>query len=177
LHSELYRAWKSEKTTELPQPLQSDFYGRATAYLKGLEDRGTSGNVHALQDRLTVREKEIAERLLAEIKQARFRKISSSSLEGRSINPLDLTDEEKALLGSLYGSREKLDEAQTFVELPSLAPKTELTIVRFLQDIPEIVGVDLRMYGPFKKEDVGSIPNQNAHALIRQGAVRAIDVK
>jgi DNA replication initiation complex subunit (GINS family) len=177
LHSELYKAWKSEKTSELPQPLPSDFYGRATAYLSGLEDQRTSGNAHALQDRLTVREKEIAERLLAEIKQARLRKISSSSLEGRSINPQNLTDEEKTLLESLQTSREKLIRVQTLIEPPSSSPKAELTIVRFLQDIPEIVGVDLRMYGPYKKEDVGSIPIQNAHALIRQGAVRAIDVK
>jgi DNA replication factor GINS len=52
-----------------------------------------------------------------------------------------------------------------------------LTTVRFLQDIPEIVGVDLEIYGPFKKEDVASLPLSNAQALEKQGAVKAIEVK
>jgi len=54
--------------------------------------------------------------------------------------------------------------------------KTELKVVRFLQDIPEIVGVDLKIYGPYKKEDVGSLPKENAKALIMQGAAVQIEV-
>jgi DNA replication factor GINS len=49
--------------------------------------------------------------------------------------------------------------------------------VRFLQDIPEIVGTDLKIYGPYKKEDVGSLPMQNAQALIKQAAARSVEVK
>jgi len=49
-------------------------------------------------------------------------------------------------------------------------------VVRFLQDIPEIVGTDLRIYGPYKKEDVGSLPTRNAQALIKQGAAKPIDI-
>jgi len=52
-----------------------------------------------------------------------------------------------------------------------------LSVVRFLQDIPEIVGTDLKIYGPFKKEDVGSLPNQNAYALVKQGAAKEIEVR
>jgi DNA replication factor GINS len=89
-----------------------------------------------------------------------------------------LTEDEKALLESLQASRKKLNESKPMIEPQALQiPRAELAVVRFLQDIPEIVGVDLKMYGPYKKEDVGSIPIQNADALIRQGAVRAIDVK
>jgi DNA replication initiation complex subunit (GINS family) len=50
-------------------------------------------------------------------------------------------------------------------------------VVRFLQDIPEIVGVDMKSYGPFKKEDVASLPIPNAQALVKQGAVREIEVR
>lgn len=53
----------------------------------------------------------------------------------------------------------------------------ELSVVRFLDNVPEIVGVDLKIYGPYKKEDVGSLPNQNARALIKQGLAKEIDVK
>jgi DNA replication initiation complex subunit (GINS family) len=36
--------------------------------------------------------------------------------------------------------------------------------------------VDLKIYGPYKKEDIGSLPKQNAQALIKQGAAKSIDI-
>ncbi len=48
-------------------------------------------------------------------------------------------------------------------------------VVRFLKDVPAIVGADLKTYGPFKSEDVASIPVENAKVLIRQGL--AIEVE
>jgi DNA replication initiation complex subunit (GINS family) len=35
----------------------------------------------------------------------------------------------------------------------------------------------LRIYGPYKKEDVGSLPAQNAQVLVKQGAAKVIEVK
>lgn len=41
--------------------------------------------------------------------------------------------------------------------------------VRFLQEIPEFVGIDLKDYGPFKPNDTAEIPLENAILLILQG--------
>ena len=179
VHSELHKAWKSEKTSELLQPLPKDFYSRAIAYLKSLQEPHTPSNVNTLQERLATREKAIIERLLTEVKQARFQKITTSSLGGEKVDPQNLTEEEKTLLEDLESSKAKFGgKHRGTQELVSSPPvETEFTIVRFLQDIPEIVGVDLKMYGPYKKEDVGSIPKQNAQALSKQGAIRSISVK
>jgi DNA replication factor GINS len=38
--------------------------------------------------------------------------------------------------------------------------------VRFLKDFDQFVGADFARYGPFKTEDVATIPNENAQALI-----------
>jgi hypothetical protein len=40
------------------------------------------------------------------------------------------------------------------------------TKVRFLADVPEFVGMDLKTYGSFKKEDIDEIPESNAKLLI-----------
>jgi len=178
MYSELYKVWKSEKVSELPQPLPNDFYSRAAAYLKDLDEKGAASSVQALQDRLTLKEKEVAERLLEEIKQTRLRKITNSSLKNRAINLQDLTEKEKTLVESLRTSTTKFNESRIEKDVTSVPPATiELTVVRFLQDTPEIVGVDLKMYGPYKKEDVGSLPTQNAEAFIKQGAAKSVDVK
>lgn len=178
MYSELYKAWKSEKISELPQPLPNDFYSRATAYLKDLDKKGAASNVETLQNRLTLREKEIAERLLGEIKEIRLRKITNSSLNDKVINLLDLTEKEKTLIENLKTSTTKFDGVPGEEDIETSGPITvELMVIRFLQDVPEIVGVDLKMYGPYKKEDVGSLPTQNAEAFIKQGAAKSIDVK
>jgi len=178
MYNELYKVWRLEKTSELPQPLPSDFYNRAAAYLKDLDEKGISNTPQGLQDRLALKEKEVAERLLEEIRQARLRKITNTSLKGTAMNLQDLTDKEKTLVESLQASTAEFGEVRvesSNVDTPLV--EVDLTVVRFLQDSPEIVGVDLKMYGPYKKEDVASLPKQNAEAFIKQGAAKSIDVK
>lgn len=178
MYADLYKAWKAEKTTESPQELPADFYKRATGYFRGLEDDSAASDTRTIQGSLLVNEKEVAQRLLEELKQARLRKIVNAAREGGPVSTQGLTEEEKALVErfneslSSYKEREKPKQAGSTSE-----DLTELSIVRFLGDVPEIVGVDLRIYGPYKKEDVGSLPLQNAQALIKEGLAKMIDVK
>ena len=49
-----------------------------------------------------------------------------------------------------------------------------MAILRFLQVVPAFVGVDLRKYGPFGREDVGTVPSLNAKGLIAKGVAVAV---
>jgi DNA replication initiation complex subunit (GINS family) len=178
VYNDLYKAWKAEKTSEKPQTLSSDFYQRATGYLKGLEDDSVAGDTRTIQGRLLVDEKDVAKRLLDEIKQTRLHKIVNAARDGNEISRNDLTDEERKLVEHFNESLSNYKEHDTPKQSDSLPEdQTELSVVRFLDNVPEIVGVDLKIYGPYKKEDVGSLPNQNAQALIKQGLAKEIDVK
>lgn len=179
MYNELYKAWKNEKRTEDPQPLPADFYQRAAGYLKGIEDEAASTDVHALQGHMILKEKEMAKRLLEELRETRLQKIVNAVRSERAINYVNLTEEEKTVVGGINEALTSFMENRIPKPVQSSAPEeeTELTVVRFLQNIPEIVGVDLKMYGPYKKEDVGSLPRQNAQALIMQGAAKQIEVK
>ena len=42
----------------------------------------------------------------------------------------------------------------------------QFTLVRMLDDLQSIVGMDLVTYGPFKKEDIVLIPYDNAKILV-----------
>jgi len=183
LYTDLYRAWKSEKTSQKPQPLQPDFYRRAESYLQGLEDDSTDSRT--LQGQLNQKEREVANRLLQELKEARIRKLLRAARDGDEINAADITEDEKTLLKSLSESlaathatgTRKHDVAPAEMDQTVESNTTTMLVVRFLQDIPEIVGTDLKIYGPFKKEDVGSLPSENAEALTKQGAARMIEVR
>lgn len=53
--------------------------------------------------------------------------------------------------------------------------RKETLLVRFVKDLPAIIGVDLKTHGPFKAEDIASLPFENAESLIRQGA--AVEIR
>jgi DNA replication factor GINS len=178
MYNELYKAWKSEKTSHLPEQLPNDFYRRAINYLNGLQGDAQSNDPQTLQGRLLVREREIVGRLLDELREERLQKILENAKDGISVAEDGLTAEEQTLAHTLNSSLSILREKKAERDSASSAlDHAQLMVVRFLQDIPEIVGTDLRIYGPYKKEDVGSLPFQNAQALIKQGAVKPIDIK
>jgi DNA replication factor GINS len=177
LYSELYKAWKSEITSEETQPLPEDFYQRAEAYLVATEQEDASMDEHTIKGRLLLKEKEIINQLLRELKEVRLRKLLALAQNGREINDANLTEEERKLARAFAQSIEAFDQEKPRTK-PAVSGETvELSVLRFLQDIPEIVGTDLRIYGPYKKEDVGSLPNQNAVALVKQGVAKEIEVR
>jgi len=55
--------------------------------------------------------------------------------------------------------------------------KTKSITVRFLKEMDQIVGADLEKYGPFRSEDVATIPFENAQALIAKNIVMKIRIE
>ena len=53
-----------------------------------------------------------------------------------------------------------------FLESLAQNHKTKKIVIRFLKDVDEIVGADLEKYGPFKTEDIATVPYENAQALV-----------
>ena len=47
--------------------------------------------------------------------------------------------------------------------------KTRRVVLRFLKDVPAIIGADMKTYGPFSTEDVASVHIDNARILVKQG--------
>ena len=178
MYNELYKAWKSEKESSLPGHLPKDFYRRAAVYLKGLQDESLANDPQTLQGRLLVREREMAGRLLDELRQNRLRKFLESAKNSIAVPEEGLADEEWKMAHALNESLTEFgaEAAEGEHQIP-VQERTKFMVVRFLEEIPEIVGTDLKIYGPYKKEDVGSLPTHNAQALIRQGAAKAISVK
>ena len=64
-------------------------------------------------------------------------------------------------------------EFETFEKIK----KPQTILVRFVCEIPAIVGVDMKTYGPFRTEDVASLPAENAKALIQQSVALEIEMR
>lgn len=47
--------------------------------------------------------------------------------------------------------------------------------IRILKDLPSMVGVDGKVYGSFKREDITTLPEANARVLINQGAAEPVN--
>ncbi len=86
----------------------------------------------------------------------------------------NLTDVEKFIIDSKRELEERketilsgtLNGKSKLLESIARSHKIKPTAMRFLQDMEQIVGVDLKNYGPFKTEDIATIPYENASALI-----------
>ena len=48
--------------------------------------------------------------------------------------------------------------------------------LRFIKNIPTIIGADMKTYGPFIAEDVASLPVENAKMLVKQGLAVSVEV-
>ncbi|MGB9779090.1 MAG: hypothetical protein ACPLW8_06745, partial [Candidatus Bathyarchaeales archaeon] len=52
----------------------------------------------------------------------------------------------------------------------------KVVVLRFLKDVPAIIGSDMKPYGPFKNEDIASLPVENAKILVKQGLAQKVEV-
>ena len=80
----------------------------------------------------------------------------------------EMKDRREMILAGILNGKSKL--------LESIAQnhKTKSVVVRFLQEMDQIVGADLEKYGPFKTEDIATIPYENAQALMAKKIVTKV---
>jgi DNA replication factor GINS len=50
-----------------------------------------------------------------------------------------------------------------------------MVVLRFLKDVPALIGSDMKTYGPFEAEDVATLPSENAKILVKQGLAEKVE--
>ncbi|RLI04724.1 hypothetical protein DRO26_04060 [Candidatus Bathyarchaeota archaeon] len=182
MYTKLYNAWQNEEEHEEIQSLPENFYQEVASYLKKLTTEIKSLDGKSLKAKLKNQELKNIQLLLQTLIQKRFQKIVETLFKrNATINQANLTREEKVLYNQLKQVKEKLDSLVTRVlegTVPeySLEKEPKNVILRFLQETPALVGVDLKTYGPFKAEDIVSIPLGNIESLIKRGIVKKVNI-
>jgi DNA replication factor GINS len=106
--------------------------------------------------------------------EARLHKLKMSK---DSLDYSKLTDEEKYALDGISDSEARIDEIISatakgrvkVLESMAVQVRSKQVLVRFLKPIESFVGVDMNKYGPFREEDVASLPLENARSIVDSG--------
>lgn len=176
-YDEAFEAWRREFHSPELQPLRPGFFKDLASYIRRLKEARRNLDQKSLKARVLEEELKRLQQLVHQLVDRRLEKIKEAA--GRKeAAPVDLPEKwilEEFTEMSRHISRFKEDLNQG--REPSNFPerKKETLLVRFVKDLPAIIGVDLKTHGPFKPEDIASLPFENAESLIRQGA--AVEVR
>tara|TARA_B100000530_G_scaffold317469_1_gene248524 strand:+ start:406 stop:957 length:552 start_codon:yes stop_codon:yes gene_type:complete len=164
-----------EFQTEEIQELNTNFFRNLSNFIGNLKNEEYDGIENKTKKQIISLTTNLTELLI----NKRLEKMSSES----SYNIL--TDEEKFVIDSNEELNERknmiisgiINGKSKFLEITSTKHKTKPVTVRFVKEFDEIVGVDLEKYGPFKPEDIATIPNENAQALISNGVALKVRIE
>jgi len=182
MYEELFKAWKEEKENPELQTLPRDFYAELVNYMKKMREENRMLDKKTTRARLMHQEFENAKKLVKELMKLRKEKILRKIISGKIVAEDSLAMEEKDLhyeLLSLTESYQVILKNVLRGQVPQVEreEKPRRTLVRFVQEIPAIIGSDMNTYGPYKAEDVATLPSENARILIKQGIAVEVEVK
>ena len=155
-----------ESESDTIQEIDSDFYRNLSDFIGNLKKQEFDGIERKIKQSLVDMTSELTSLLL----RTRLEKtINSNGMEFAN-----LLDEEKFILDAEEQRKERteiilsatINGKSKYLESISQNHKTKTIVLRFLKEVDEIVGVDLEKYGPFKPEDIATLPYENAQALI-----------
>ncbi|MDH3834870.1 MAG: hypothetical protein OES34_12035 [Nitrosopumilus sp.] len=170
LHHIVLRETENNSILEI-DPL---FYRNLSDFIGNLRKQEFDGVESKIKDAMI----EMATELTSLLINIRLDKI----LESPDLEIGYLLDEEKFILDSQEEKRERIEiifsatinGKSKFLESLAQNHKTKKIVIRFLNNVDEIVGADLEKYGPFKTEDIATIPYENAQALIAKNVATKV---
>jgi len=182
MYDRLHEAWRKERENTEIQKLTKDFYAELADYVKTLREESRMLDEKTVKGKLLERERENVERMIEELIQFRYRKALGKAMAGKTVPKEILTKEEAKLHGEILPLAEAYEAFMEDVLRGHLSSmkrkeKSKKMLVRFLQEIPAIVGSDMKTYGPFESEDIATLPVENARALMKQGVVVEVKAK
>ena len=173
LHHVVLREIEDDSLLEI----EPDFYRNLSDFIGNLRKQEFDGVENKIKDTMI----EMVTELTLLLMHIRLDKISKST----DLEFGYLLDEEKFILDSQEEQEERTEMIfsatihgkSRFLESLTYNHKIRKITVRFLSDVNELVGADLEKYGPFKTEDIATIPYENAQALITKNVATKVNLE
>jgi len=182
MYDELYAAWRREIENAELGALPGDFYARAADYLRRIKEESRMLDKKSVKASLLEHEMANARRMVQELLSARRKKLLKTAVQGQKVPVDSLAAEEAKLHSVVVPSADAFDRFAKAL-LQGQAPKVEAeaavhqrVVLRFLKQVPAIIGADMNTYGPFMVEDVASVPVENARILVKQRLAEPVEV-
>ncbi len=166
----LKKALDSELETETTVQLPADFYSKISAYTQKIR-RSAGPNASEATNRLVAKQVRMIDSMTRQLLSERSRKAAHE----RSL--LRLLPEERYVCSAQQRAERRFDafvEAvsvgqPSFIEFAHRSESERNVSIRVTRHVDELVGLDMRRYGPFESQDVASLPAVNAEILIARG--------
>ena len=99
---------------------------------------------------------------------------TTTTTSAAAIDYSKLTEEEKYILDAEKESERRRNDILLAItkgrpkvlESISKRVRSKYIVIRFLEPMEQFMGVDMKRYGPFRREDVAVLPFENARSLI-----------
>lgn len=183
-YDELYKAWRQEKEEGDLKPLSKDFYGQVQLYINNLLGEIDALDKKSVKWRLLNKEVNNAKKMVKDLTTIRNKKVLETTFRGATVQSDAYTSEEEQIYAKMVPLSEEIkklirsvNENYVSQQKKKQKHKTEKILVRFLQAIPSIVGMNMKTYGPFQAEDVASLPKENAEIFIKRGVAVKMETK
>ena len=172
----LYQTALREVSNDELQQIDSDFYMSTSDFIGKLKGENYDGIESKINRTLINFIMELTSQFLR-IRIGKIKDFQIDTKKALDVEKFILTSEdetrerEELILSSILSGKSKL--------LESLAQKTrtKLVSIRILQEVEQLVGSDSEKYGPFKPEDIVTIPFDNAQKLITENLAVKIRVE
>jgi DNA replication factor GINS len=181
MYDELYEAWRREIENVLLCKLPDNFYPRVAEYVKKLQED------HRMIDRRTMKASLLRKQtvnvklMLRELMEIRYAKLSEMSRKSEPNSEVQVVEEEK-LYSQLSSCAERYNVfvghiLRGYQSEPKDKTERKTVVLRFQKDVPAIIGVDMKAYGPFRVEDVASLPTENGRVLAQKEFAVQIEIE
>jgi DNA replication initiation complex subunit (GINS family) len=188
---------RKERMSPYLSNVGKDFYREVEGCIRDVDEKLEEAKDDKSRLAVLLGERETLKNTIQDIFEIRERKIVTNALyyakSGEEIELENLTTEEEGMLkricevingyrkglleGLLSGGGEIKIKSPKKREVPlevDEKKKIDYLTVRILQDLPPISGIDGKVYGSFKVEDVVTMPKKNASVLLGKGAAEPI---
>ncbi len=177
MYHKILKIWRTEKTSQQIQPLDSDFYNDLKHYVSQLEHDLNKPDIGSLNHRLLTIEIQNVKRLANEIIRTRLNKMVHEIQKGIQLKPDQIPDEEYKIIQNLKAITEIKDRLKDFTFPTQHRAKNQKKkkLIRMLQPLKKVVCIDMKAYGPFEAEDIVTLPEENANLLIEKGLAIGVE--
>lgn len=176
MYNALLERWQAERDSTVLLPLRDSFLQNLRDYIEQVLNRLRSEDLPSLQRQLLEAELTNLRFMMENLLRMRVKKILETLAESE-VNYDLLTRQEQRFVEQI--SRNLRSVFMPVEDLFSpLDPESSsrVLLIRFLEDHPQLVGVDLRTYGPFKADDLATLPLENAKVIIRRNLAEPVSV-
>ncbi len=175
VYESLFEYWKQERASDKLLSLRETFMQNLRTYIEQLITETRSEDMSELHRLLLEAELSNLRFILNSLLQHRIKKILATVLTSETIDHSLLTRQEQRFVEQITRSLRSVMMLEEDLFAPMEADSSSsLTLVRFLEDYPQIAGVDLKTYGPFRADDLAVLPLENARGIIRRNGAEPV---